>query len=277
MMEGIPQGLLKFIGCNARKPRITPQVKIISELETSGGQSYTRHRGIAISQVMPDACVYFSIEDLVSGQLPLQLVKLDEATEVYIVNRDHMTMNYSNTQNAQEHQKTANDDISTLAAAVAGISDEVINYQISPDIFSIPSHEEILQPSNIKTIVTSYPQPFQNGCQQDLGIYSNAPSNTGTPLISHHDSNHTSQPDGGNVMVKPSLDPRAQGSRAFPINNQQEGGNAQGGNKAEDILIPPSGVVAKQKKGKKRGLKRNGATLTVEDEVKNSKKCRSKE
>lgn len=160
-MDALPNALNKFILKNARKPPIVPQVKIISELETFGGQNYTRHRGIAIGQVMPDACIYISMDDLVGGRVPLKSMDYGKQ-KLYVIKSE-----------GNEQKQIMEEDITKLAAAVSGIQEENANCGLNLDeIFAIQSLGNMANTTNVVT--SSYGGHEEKNEHDKAGIFSNA-------------------------------------------------------------------------------------------------------
>lgn len=161
-MDQWPKALVKFVAQTAKNPPITPQVKVISELEKSGGESYTRHKGIVISQVMPDACIYFSIEDLVKGCVPLQLTNVKDDLKLYVINSSMLKKERANLAHVgldgllsevdDGFAKIAQQNIVQVAADAAGLSDEIVNYDLNIDsVLSMPSHNQTIATSASNT------------------------------------------------------------------------------------------------------------------------------
>ena len=70
-MEVVPKNAFRAVSTFSKRPPPVPVAKLISEKHVGSAGNFTIHMGFVLAGVLPDTCVYLSLDDFQKGHIPL--------------------------------------------------------------------------------------------------------------------------------------------------------------------------------------------------------------
>ena len=202
-MELVPKNAFRAVSTFSKRPPPVPVAKLISEKHVGSDGNFTIHMGFVLAGVLPDRCVYLSLDDFQKGHIPLTSTTVGDES-LYVVPQsvpEHVRQTQTqppthppSTNGVGQPWKNTNDATCStadfpqssfleLAAATANITEDQTG---GTGIFTSPA-TAINPPSSLATPhQQQHPTQYDLAYGQSFGTTATSTANGNPLFLQHH-------------------------------------------------------------------------------------------